>query len=189
MTQGEVAGFVFGWLIVLVIWIWLSHAIGKAAERRGRAYWGFFWLSLLVSPIIMGIIVAALPYDDASGKAQTSAGGSDSRLQVSDTAECPYCAEEVKVKALVCKHCGRDIGDKLASEREAYFANMEIVASQLSQTGSGDANHKSDPLTKGPVPTVDGRCPKCNGTESYEWKVNGSTVPVCQACSFSYFLS
>ena len=25
------------------------------------------------------------------------------------TRECPYCAEDILVKAKVCKHCGRDV--------------------------------------------------------------------------------
>jgi len=47
-------------LIVLVIWFWVSHVIAKAAARRGRSYWAFWWLSVLISPIITGIIVATI---------------------------------------------------------------------------------------------------------------------------------
>jgi predicted phage tail protein len=29
---------------------------------------------------------------------------------MSETKPCPYCAEDIKAAAVVCKHCGRDIG-------------------------------------------------------------------------------
>ena len=29
--------------------------------------------------------------------------------QQNDTKECPFCAETIKAKAIVCKHCGRDL--------------------------------------------------------------------------------
>ena len=48
-------------LLLLSIWIFASHKIAKSAARKGRNYKSFFWLSLLVSPILMGIIVAVIP--------------------------------------------------------------------------------------------------------------------------------
>jgi len=38
----------------------LAHLIAKTARQKGRSYAAFFWLSILVSPVIMGIIVATM---------------------------------------------------------------------------------------------------------------------------------
>ncbi|MDE5682307.1 MAG: hypothetical protein K2I05_08300, partial [Mailhella sp.] len=34
------------------------------------------------------------------------------RQTANEYTECPYCAERIKKKAKVCKHCGRDIPPK-----------------------------------------------------------------------------
>lgn len=56
----------FGVLILvgLAVIIYVSHLIGKAAERKHRSYGSFFALSLLLSPLITALVVAALPFDD-----------------------------------------------------------------------------------------------------------------------------
>jgi uncharacterized membrane protein len=55
----------FDWLylfiFILFIWVYASHKIAQAAARKNRNYQSFFFLSLLVSPILMGIIVAVIP--------------------------------------------------------------------------------------------------------------------------------
>lgn len=49
--------------VIVAVAIAVSLAIGKAAERKGRSRWAFFWISFLLFPlgaIVMGIIVATL---------------------------------------------------------------------------------------------------------------------------------
>jgi hypothetical protein len=134
MTDGQITGFWVGYAIVVVVGlavhILLSHAIGKAAERRNRSYWAFFWLSFFVSWIIMGIIVATLPKPpSASGNPSpedpvrlpgetAGAGSAYSLTEQSETVACPFCAEEIKAKADICRFCNRDVS-KQRKEREA----------------------------------------------------------------------
>jgi uncharacterized membrane protein YczE len=62
--SGNLGGFTTLILILIVgVFVGLSWLIGRAAERKGRSKWAFFWLSLLLSPlgiIVMGIIVATI---------------------------------------------------------------------------------------------------------------------------------
>ena len=50
-------------IVILLGVIPISWLIGKAAERKGRSKWSFFWISLLLFPLgtlVMGIIVATI---------------------------------------------------------------------------------------------------------------------------------
>jgi len=166
MSDGNAAGVVFAyvviWVLAIAIHVWLSHLIGKAAERRGRNYWAFFWLSLLVSWVIMGIIVATLPYDEGSSTARSVKSGS----RLPDTVECPFCAEDIKVKALVCKHCGRDVADQLANQREAFVESSTTPAEAPSFDGPAifcrQCQSYSSLEEDAPMPN---NCPNC-GTGS-----------------------
>lgn len=60
-----IGAFGFLILLVLVAVIVISHFIGKAAERKHRNYVSFFVLSILLSPLITALVVAALPFDNS----------------------------------------------------------------------------------------------------------------------------
>lgn len=45
---------------ILIIWSILSICVAILAERRGRSGVGFFFLALLISPLIAGIVVLCL---------------------------------------------------------------------------------------------------------------------------------
>ena len=57
-------GYVYQFLVfilgLLTISLAFSILIADTAKRKGRSWAAFFWLSVLVSPVIMGIIVASL---------------------------------------------------------------------------------------------------------------------------------
>jgi hypothetical protein len=83
----------FGILILIFGMIGLS--IADHAQKKGKSWSTFFWLSLLISPVITGIIVATISPEQGKILPGTKA--------------CPKCAEPVKTEAILCKHCGSDI--------------------------------------------------------------------------------
>lgn len=79
--------------IAILLWLFFAVVVGTYAERRGRSGMKWFFLSLLFSPVLMGILVLALgPADPDS---------SDNRR-----VRCPDCRELVRTDARKCKHCG-----------------------------------------------------------------------------------
>ena len=46
--------------IFLFLYPYICHRVALSAERKNRQYKTFFFLSLLISPLIMGIIVAVM---------------------------------------------------------------------------------------------------------------------------------
>ena len=48
-----------GYIIIFVLWLVFCWAAGSIAEKRGRSFYGFFIVSLFISPL-MGILIALL---------------------------------------------------------------------------------------------------------------------------------
>ncbi len=122
-------------------WVALCFVAGAIASQKGRSSVGFFFLSLVLSPLI-GIIAALIAKPD-EGKVEKSkiAGGKSKK--------CPYCAELVKVEAIVCKHCGKDLpeGEKSGEDLPEGEQN-ETVQVQIIPTKKGFYGK--------------GRCPNCD---------------------------
>ena len=49
---------------ILILYVFVCWKIGEAAAKKNRNANSFFWLSVLVSPLIMGIIVAVIATPD-----------------------------------------------------------------------------------------------------------------------------
>ena len=47
-------------IIVFIIWIALAFVVAAGAKNRGRSYVGFLILSVLISPLLSGIILLIL---------------------------------------------------------------------------------------------------------------------------------
>jgi hypothetical protein len=76
---------------IFLVWIIASIIVaiiaGKARNRNG---FGWFLLSLLFSPLLMVVLVLALPRKSSDN---------------TQTRKCPACAESVRREATICKHC------------------------------------------------------------------------------------
>ena len=98
-------------LVALVIlpWLILCWAVMAYADRIGRSGWGFFFISLILSPIIGFIIVAALGPDVVRMEKR--------QVMNRERRVCPRCAELVRTNAKICSHCGYDFKDVIAEEK------------------------------------------------------------------------
>jgi len=81
----------------VALWIVFSIVAGIIAGAKGRSGFGYFLLSLILSPLIGLILAAALPRID-----QPQAAQADPMLY----RRCPECAEPILREAHKCKHCG-----------------------------------------------------------------------------------
>lgn len=79
-----------GWEIlffVVGIYAVIGVQIGKFAQKKGRSFLTFFWLTVLLSPIITGIIVAVM---------QPLPGNTSNQLPPREVAELAKAADLLK---------------------------------------------------------------------------------------------
>ncbi len=88
--------YVVGWVVLAVI-------VGVAASGRGRSGFGWFLLSLLLSPLIGIVLVYVLPKKGIAAAPRDEAGQT---ITAESHVRCPDCRELVRKDARKCKHCG-----------------------------------------------------------------------------------
>ena len=109
-------------MAIIVGWILLSFVVAVLASNRGRTAFGWFFLSLLISPLIAGLLLLASKNLDAPGHAPSHAAA----LPSPEThVKCPDCAELVLREARVCKHCGCKL-TPLPPEKPTYTIGPDI---------------------------------------------------------------
>jgi hypothetical protein len=86
----------------IVGWIFLSILVGFFASSKKRSGIGWFFLSLIISPLITFIILLVVG------------------LPASTLKKCPKCAEEIKAEAVVCRFCGADVSQVVPNEDRYY---------------------------------------------------------------------
>jgi ribosomal protein S27AE len=85
----------------LIFWLILCCIPAAIASKKGRNAFGWFVLSIFISPLLGGIIVVCLsPLRVVLEQRATS----------TDMRKCPHCAELVKREAKICRYCQRELG-------------------------------------------------------------------------------
>lgn len=78
---------------IFLAWFIFAVLVGLYAGNKGRSGIGFFFLSLILSPLI-GFIIAAF-----------SSPIREKHIDLSGLKRCPVCAEYVQGEALICRFC------------------------------------------------------------------------------------
>ena len=121
-----------GYIFPIIIFLVFCIVVGAAASNRGRFGFGYFLLSLILTPLITFIILIILGnskkirrerireeaeirenvaqvYKDVNSNYPAIARDSEKILDYNDTKKCPFCAENIKTEAKICRFCNCDL--------------------------------------------------------------------------------
>jgi uncharacterized membrane protein YhdT len=101
------AAMVLGWLVFAAV-----AAVG--AQARGRSGWSWFFLAVLLSPLVAIILLFLMP-----APLRTVLIQADAELR----RKCPDCAEMILKDARVCKHCGFRLPEEALPQAQAMPAS------------------------------------------------------------------
>lgn len=88
----------------LLFWLGFALVVGVAASNRGRSGVGWFLLSLVISPVLGGLLLLAFGRPVTNQPARIDEAGQPITDQTH--VRCPDCRELVRKDARKCKHCG-----------------------------------------------------------------------------------
>ena len=98
----EFASYLAVAILVIFLYVWLSLLVGQAAGRKGRSPFVWFVLALAFGVILPAIVVAVMTLPTH----ETTSMGPENPRALERFKQCPMCAEEIKIAALKCRHCG-----------------------------------------------------------------------------------
>lgn len=90
------------YLALISVYLLLCRRVGRYwRTSRGRGFWGGFWLSVATTPLVGWVVGALL---QANGEALSKQAVEAGTMKV-----CPFCAEHIKIEAILCRYCGKEV--------------------------------------------------------------------------------
>ena len=105
--------FIFIRLFGFIIWLLICILIGKCASRWNRSFVKYFILSIIFSPLLIGIILLIMGKNETGNnnfsKSSSSINYSDAGSFNSNSGSmwiCPKCNDKNSISNSYCKGCG-----------------------------------------------------------------------------------
>jgi len=124
---------------IIICWIVMGVLCALIALAKRRSGLGWFLLGCLFGPLAL-LFAAAM---SAAPRGQSCLPA----LPADPQKTCPYCAETVKIQAVVCKHCGQRLGSVIENNptQDQWNSELEkLPQRKASRWGSSPQPEKED---------------------------------------------
>lgn len=102
---------------IFFFWLIASIIVAVAAAARGRTGFGWFVLSLIISPLLSLILVLVLPSLAGDKVGQTLRSDSGELITTRTHIRCPTCKELIRADASKCRFCGEALVPQILDAR------------------------------------------------------------------------